>query len=50
MNLTREHLPHPLSREKIVKEMIIERNMCYFDTISQHFIIMDADQQKQHCK
>ncbi|PSX99246.1 T3SS effector protein NleG8, partial [Escherichia coli] len=23
---------------------------CYFDTISQHFIIMDADQQKQHCK
>ncbi|ENO9485909.1 T3SS effector NleG family protein, partial [Escherichia coli] len=38
------------SREKIVKEMIIERNMCYFDTISQHFIIMDADQQKQHCK
>ncbi|EPM3998154.1 type III secretion system effector NleG7, partial [Escherichia coli] len=50
MNLIREHLPHPLSREKIVKEMIIERNMCYFDTISQHFIIMDADQQKQHCK
>ncbi|EPH5898360.1 DUF1076 domain-containing protein [Escherichia coli] len=50
INLTREHLPHPLSREKIVKEMIIERNMCYFDTISQHFIIMDADQQKQYCK
>nr|WP_283570833.1 hypothetical protein [Escherichia coli] len=31
-------------------EMTIYRNMCYFDTISQHFIIMDADQQKQHCK
>ncbi len=42
MNLTREHHPHPLSREKIVKEMIIEKNMCYFDTMGQHFRVVDT--------
>ncbi|WP_201488352.1 DUF1076 domain-containing protein [Escherichia coli] len=46
MNLTREHHPHPLSREKIVKEMIIEKSMCYFDVINQNFRIVDTDQHK----
>ncbi len=43
MQLIRKHHPHPLSREKIAKEMIIDKNNCYFDIMNQHFRILDTD-------